>query len=79
MYGPDMAELAFTNHDGIDCRCKFQCYLPQYETQRTLEAHLASLGGPVERGIPATFQQVDVRTGIGIECAFIGQVNTTVR
>ena len=45
LYGPDMAVLGATSHDGIDCRHKFQCSLPQYETQRILEAHLASLGG----------------------------------
>lgn len=40
--------------EGIDCRCEFQCSLPQYETQRILEAHLESLGGAVERGVTAT-------------------------
>jgi 2-polyprenyl-6-methoxyphenol hydroxylase-like FAD-dependent oxidoreductase len=40
--------------EGVDCRCEFQCSLPQYETQRILEAHLASLGGAVERGVTAT-------------------------
>jgi 6-methylpretetramide 4-monooxygenase / 4-hydroxy-6-methylpretetramide 12a-monooxygenase len=54
LYGPGMAELGAMSHDGIDCRCKFQCSLPQYETQRILEAHLVSLGGVVERGITAT-------------------------
>jgi 2-polyprenyl-6-methoxyphenol hydroxylase-like FAD-dependent oxidoreductase len=54
LYGPGMTELGGMSHDGIDCRCKFQCSLPQYETQRILEAHLASLGGLVERGITAT-------------------------
>ena len=54
LYGPGMAELGAMSHDGIDCRCKFQCSLPQYETQRILEAHLASLGGAVERGVTAT-------------------------
>jgi 2-polyprenyl-6-methoxyphenol hydroxylase-like FAD-dependent oxidoreductase len=49
-----MAELGAMSHEGIDCRCKFQCSLPQYETQRILEAHLASLGGVVERGVTAT-------------------------
>jgi 6-methylpretetramide 4-monooxygenase / 4-hydroxy-6-methylpretetramide 12a-monooxygenase len=53
LYGPGMTELGGMSHDGIDCRCKFQCSLPQYETQRILEAHLASLGGLVERGITA--------------------------
>jgi 2-polyprenyl-6-methoxyphenol hydroxylase-like FAD-dependent oxidoreductase len=54
LYGPDMAELGAMSHDGIDCRHKFPCSLPQYETQRILEAHLASLGGVVERGVTAT-------------------------
>src|SRR5213593_5038862 len=59
LYGPDMAELGAMSHDGIDCRHKFQCSLPQYETQRILEAHLASLGGVVERGITATKLEAD--------------------
>ena len=54
LYGPDMAELHATTFEGLDCRCAFQCSLPQYETQRILEAHLASLGGAVERGVTAT-------------------------
>src|SRR5215472_11460710 len=59
LYGPGMAELGAMRHDGIDCRCKFQCSLPQYETQRILEAHLASLGGIVERGVTATKVEAD--------------------
>jgi len=59
LYGPDMIELGAMRHDGIDCRCKFQCSLPQYETQRILEAHLASLGGMVERGVTATKMEAD--------------------
>ena len=59
LYGPDMAELGAMSHDGIDCRCEFQCSLPQYETQRILEAHLASLGGVVERGVTATKVEAD--------------------
>src|SRR5829696_2091886 len=50
VYGPDLSELDAMTFEGIDCRCEFQCSLPQYETQRILEAHLASLGGAVERG-----------------------------
>jgi len=50
VYGPDMSELRGLDFEGIDSRCEFQCSLPQYETQRILEAHLASLGGAVERG-----------------------------
>src|SRR5436190_5045520 len=66
MYGPDMAELGAMSHDGIDCRCKFQCSLPQYETQRILEAHLASLGGAVERGVTAAKVEAD-EEGILVE------------
>ena len=54
VYGPDMAELRAMRFDGVDCRCQFQCSLPQYEIQRILEAHLLSLGGAVERGVTAT-------------------------
>ncbi len=53
VYGPDMSELGGMDFDGVDCRCEFQCSLPQYETQRILEAHLASLGGMVDRGVTA--------------------------
>src|SRR5262249_26701151 len=54
LYGPDMSELGATSYERLDCRCPFQCSLPQYATQRILEAHLASLGGMVERGVTAT-------------------------
>src|SRR5258705_9256984 len=57
--GPGMAELGGMSHDGIDCRCKFQCSLPQYETQRILEAHLASLGGGIDARITATKLEAD--------------------
>ena len=59
VYGPDLAELGGLDFEGIDCRCEFQCSLPQYETQRILEAHLASLGGVVERGVTATKVESD--------------------
>jgi 2-polyprenyl-6-methoxyphenol hydroxylase-like FAD-dependent oxidoreductase len=59
MYGPNMAELGAMKHDGLDCSHKFQCSLPQYETQRILEAHLASLGGVVERGVTAAKVEAD--------------------
>ena len=49
LYGPDMAELGATSYERLDCRCQFMCSLPQYATQRILEAHLASLGGRVTR------------------------------
>ena len=54
VYGPDMSELRAMAFEGIGCRCEFECSLPQYETQRILEAHLVSLGGVVERGVTAT-------------------------
>ena len=59
MYGPDMSEIGALDFEGIDCRCEFQCSLPQYETQRILEAHLASLGGAIERGVTATKVKTD--------------------
>jgi 2-polyprenyl-6-methoxyphenol hydroxylase-like FAD-dependent oxidoreductase len=59
LYGPNMSELGATSYDRIDCRCQFQCSLPQYETQRVLEAHLAALGGGVERGVTATKVEAD--------------------
>ena len=59
VYGPDMSELSALSFEGIDCRCEFQCCLPQYETQRILEAHLTSLGGVVERGVTATKVEPD--------------------
>src|SRR5215213_6760132 len=59
VYGPDFSELRAMTFKGIDCRCEFQCSLPQYETQRILEAHLGSLGGAVERGITATKVESD--------------------
>jgi 2-polyprenyl-6-methoxyphenol hydroxylase-like FAD-dependent oxidoreductase len=59
VFGPDLSEISGLDFEGIDCRCEFQCSLPQYETQRILEAHLASLGGAVERGITATKVEPD--------------------
>ncbi len=59
LYGPGMSELGATRYEGLDCRCRFQCSLPQYETQRILEAHLASLAGAVERGVTATKIEAD--------------------
>jgi 2-polyprenyl-6-methoxyphenol hydroxylase-like FAD-dependent oxidoreductase len=66
LYGPGMSELGGASYDGIDCRCQFHCSLPQYETQRILEAHLASLGGAVERGVTATKVEVDA-DGVVVE------------
>jgi hypothetical protein len=54
-----MSELGALDFEGIDCRCEFQCSLPQCETQRILEAHLASLGGVLERGVTATKVEPD--------------------
>jgi 6-methylpretetramide 4-monooxygenase / 4-hydroxy-6-methylpretetramide 12a-monooxygenase len=59
VYGPNMSELRSMTFEGIDCRCEFQCSLPQYETQRILEAHLASVGGVVERGVTAAKVEPD--------------------
>jgi 2-polyprenyl-6-methoxyphenol hydroxylase-like FAD-dependent oxidoreductase len=59
MYDPDMVELGGLDFEGIDCGCEFQCALPQYETQRIIEAHLASLGGAIERGVTATKVEAD--------------------
>jgi 2-polyprenyl-6-methoxyphenol hydroxylase-like FAD-dependent oxidoreductase len=71
LYGPNMIELAATSHEGIDCRCQFHCSLPQHETQRILEAHLASLGGVAERGITATRVEVDA-DGLVVELVHAG-------
>src|SRR5918997_1775533 len=69
VYGPDMSELDAMTFEGIDCRCEFQCSLPQYETQRILEAHLASLGGVVERGVTATKVEPDANDDVLVELA----------
>ena len=68
VYGPDLAELSGLDFEGIDCRCEFECSLPQYETQRILEAHLASLGGEVERGVTATKVETEA-DGVLVELA----------
>jgi 6-methylpretetramide 4-monooxygenase / 4-hydroxy-6-methylpretetramide 12a-monooxygenase len=78
LYGPDMAELGAMSYDGIDCRCKFQCSLPQYETQRILEAHLASLSGVVERGVTATKVEAEV-DGVLVELVHADGGAETVR
>ncbi|MEA3163393.1 MAG: hypothetical protein QOE88_1211, partial [Verrucomicrobiota bacterium] len=54
VYGAGLSELRAMTLKGLGCRYEFQCSLPQYETQRILEAHLVSLGGAVERGVTAT-------------------------
>jgi 2-polyprenyl-6-methoxyphenol hydroxylase-like FAD-dependent oxidoreductase len=59
LYGPGMSALGATSYDSLDCCCQFQCSLPQYQTQRILEAHIASLGGVVERGVTATRVEAD--------------------
>jgi 2-polyprenyl-6-methoxyphenol hydroxylase-like FAD-dependent oxidoreductase len=58
-YGADLSELRHATTEGIDCRYEFMCSLPQYETERILEAQLASLGGAIERGITATKLELD--------------------
>ena len=68
VYGPDMSELRAMSFEGVDCRCEFECSLPQYETQRILEVHLESLGGAVERGVTATKVEPDV-DGVLVELA----------
>ena len=78
VYGPDMSELRAMSYEGIDCRCEFQCSLPQYETQRILEAHLASLGGVVERGVTATKVEADA-DGVLVELVHADGGVETVR
>jgi 2-polyprenyl-6-methoxyphenol hydroxylase-like FAD-dependent oxidoreductase len=78
LYGPGMTELGSLSHDGLDCRCAFQCSLPQYETQRILEAHLASLGGVVERGVTATEVEMDA-DGVRVELVHPDRRTETVR
>lgn len=73
-----MAELGAASHDGIDCRCRFQCSLPQHETQRILEAHLKALGGAVERGVTATKVEND-GAGVLVELAHADGTAETVR
>lgn len=68
IYGPGMSELRAATFEGIDCRCESHCSLPQYETERILEAHLASLGGTVERGVTATKMEPDTN-GVLVELA----------
>jgi len=78
LYGPDMAELGATSYERLDCRCTFQCSLPQYETQRILEAHLAALGGVVERGVTATKVETEA-DGVFVELVHADGKAETVR
>lgn len=78
LYGPGMSVIGSMSHDGIDCTCEFQCSLPQYETQRILEAHLATLGGTVERGVRATKIETDA-DGVFVELAHSDGKLETVR
>jgi 6-methylpretetramide 4-monooxygenase / 4-hydroxy-6-methylpretetramide 12a-monooxygenase len=71
IYDSDMTELRSTNYQGLDCRCDFECVLPQYETQRILEEHLKSLGGSVERAVTATKLELDA-DGVLVELAHSG-------
>ena len=78
MYGPNMTELGVSSQEGIDCFCKFHCSLPQYETQRILEAHLVSLGGAVERGVTATKVETEA-DGVLVELTHADGSAETVR
>ncbi|HEV7998686.1 MAG TPA: FAD-dependent monooxygenase [Planctomycetaceae bacterium] len=78
MYGPGMSEIGSMSHDGIGCRCEFQCSLPQYETQRILESHLLSVGGVVERGVTATKVETDP-DGLFVELVDANGKRETVR
>jgi len=60
VYGAGLTELRAMTLKDLGCRYEFQCSLPQYETQRILEAHLVSLGGAVDRGVTATKMTSDV-------------------
>jgi 2-polyprenyl-6-methoxyphenol hydroxylase-like FAD-dependent oxidoreductase len=53
MYDADLVEFRATSYEGLDCRFDVMLDLPQYETVRILEEHLATLGGGVERGVTA--------------------------
>lgn len=66
MYGPKMVELGASRQDALDCRHQFQCSLPQYTTQRILEAHLVSLGGAVERGVTASRVELEA-DGVAVD------------
>lgn len=59
LYTTDLSEIRNASFEGIDCGCGFLCSLPQYETERILEAHLTSLGGAVERGVTVTKLDLD--------------------
>jgi 6-methylpretetramide 4-monooxygenase / 4-hydroxy-6-methylpretetramide 12a-monooxygenase len=69
IYDSDMTELRSTTYRGLDCRCEFQCVLPQYETQRILEEHLTSLGGKVERSVTAEKLELDA-DGVLVELTY---------
>jgi 2-polyprenyl-6-methoxyphenol hydroxylase-like FAD-dependent oxidoreductase len=77
-YSADLSEIASMSHAGIDCCCEFQCSLPQYETQRILEAHLTSLGGAVERGVTASRVETD-GNGVVVELIHHDGKTETVR
>jgi 6-methylpretetramide 4-monooxygenase / 4-hydroxy-6-methylpretetramide 12a-monooxygenase len=59
LYKTDLSEIRYATFEGIDCCCGFQCSLPQYETERILEAHLKSLGTVIERGVTVTKLELD--------------------
>ena len=66
--GPDLTLLRAQLFAGIDCCCDFACSLPQYETERILEAQLIAWGGAVERGTTAT-QMTPTAEGMMVELA----------
>ena len=78
LYGPDMRVIGSMDHAGIDCSCRFNCSLPQYETQRILEEHLVSLGGAVERGVTAAKVEEDA-DGVCVELTHADGRIETVR
>ena len=50
VYDAGLTELRAMTLKGLGCRYEFQCSLPQYETQRILEAHLVSLAAQSSGG-----------------------------
>lgn len=62
-----VGEMAFA---GAGCRWKFQCSLPQWQTERIFADRLSELGGGVERGIAAvSLRQQDDGVLVGLQRA----------
>ena len=74
LYRTDLSEIDSATFEGIDCRCGFLCSLPQYETERILEAHFKSLGGTVERGVMVKKLELD---GNGVLAELVHGENAT--